>query len=114
MKDALSVEGTCSLWKDSMTSNPFRWKSDSFYSGNEVQGIMPCRGVEGARSPSPPEAKRRLPARMQLGSLRTILGDGLLSHDNNRSIIGDGELNCRVRNGIGCTLSSMTTKEIYN
>ena len=36
-----------------MTSNPFRWKSDSFYSGNEVQGIMPCRGVEGARSPLP-------------------------------------------------------------
>ena len=51
---------------------------------------------------------------MQLRSLRTILGDGLLSHDNYRSIIGDGELNCRVRNGIGCTLSSMTTKEIYN
>ncbi len=27
-----------------------------------------------------------------------------------RSIIDDGELNCRVRNGIGCTLSSMNTK----
>ena len=29
------------------------------------------------------------------------------------SIIGDGELNFRVRNGVGCTLSSMATKEIY-
>ena len=28
------------------------------------------------------------------------------------SIIGDGELNFRVRNGVGCTLSSMATKEI--
>ena len=27
-----------------------------------------------------------------------------------RSIIDDGELNYRVRNGIGCTLSSMNTK----
>ena len=28
------------------------------------------------------------------------------------SIIGDGELNFRVRNGIGCTLSSMAINEI--
>ena len=34
----------------------------------------------------------------------------LLSHVRVRSIIDDGELNCRVRNGIGCTLSSMNTK----
>ena len=46
------------------------------------------------------------------GGLRTILGGGLLSHDMDRSIIGDGELNYRVRNGVGCTLSSMATKEI--
>ena len=30
------------------------------------------------------------------------------------SIIGDGELNFRVRNGVGCTLSSMATKEILS
>ena len=43
---------------------------------------------------------------------RTIFGSGLLSHMTLCSIIGDGELNFRVRNGVGCTLSSMATKEI--
>ena len=33
----------------------------------------------------------------------------LPSHGLHRSTIGDGELNCRVRNGTGCTLSSMAT-----
>ena len=41
-----------------------------------------------------------------------IFGSGLLSHMTLCSIIGDGELNFRVRNGVGCTLSSMATKEI--
>ena len=36
-------------------------------------------------------------------------GIGLLSHARVRSIIGDGGLNFRVRNGIGCTPSSMDT-----
>ena len=44
---------------------------------------------------------------------RTIVGSGLLSHMTLCSIIGDGELNFRVRNGVGCTLSSMATKEIW-
>ena len=44
---------------------------------------------------------------------RTIFGSGLLSHMTLCSIIGDGELNFRVRNGVGCTLSSMATKEIW-
>ena len=44
-------------------------------------------------------------------SLRKILGGGLLSHMKICSIIGDKELNFRVRNGIGCTLFSMATKK---
>ena len=44
----------------------------------------------------------------------TIFGSGLLSHMTLCSIIGDGELNFRVRNGVGCTLSSMATKEILS
>ena len=41
-----------------------------------------------------------------------IVDSGLLSHMTLCSIIGDGELNFRVRNGIGCTLSSMAINEI--
>lgn len=37
-------------------------------------------------------------------------GVGLLSHELPRSIIGDGGLNFRVRNGIGCTPSSMDAR----
>ena len=47
------------------------------------------------------------------GLSQTLFGNGLLSHMNLCSIIGDGELNFRVRNGVGCTLSSMAAKEIY-
>ena len=39
-------------------------------------------------------------------------GIGLLSHTKVCSIMGDEELDCRVRNGIGYTLFSMDTKEI--
>ena len=41
------------------------------------------------------------------------LGIGLLSHTKICSIMGDEELDCRVRNGIGYTLFSMDTKEIF-
>ena len=41
------------------------------------------------------------------------LGIGLLSHTKVCSIMGDEELDCRVRNGIGYTLFSMDTKEIF-
>lgn len=44
------------------------------------------------------------------GGFRAIFGSGLLSHMTLCSIIGEEELNYRVRNGIGCTLSSMNTK----
>lgn len=50
--------------------------------------------------------------RLRQGAVRAIFGNGLLSHMKICSIIGDGELNYRVRDGIGCILSSMVTKEI--
>lgn len=74
------------------------------------------------RLPAVPETKKspaergqkKTPSRFeQQGGLRTIFGSGLLSHMTLCSIIGDGELNFRVRNGVGCTLSSMATKEIW-
>ena len=37
-------------------------------------------------------------------------GSFLLSRAKMRSIIGEEELNCRVRNGIGCTLYSVAAK----
>ncbi len=55
--------------------------------------------------------KQKPPALTAAGGFQKNLGGGLLSHDLDRSIIGDGELNYRVRNGFGCTLSSMTTKK---
>ena|GEM_PF-6065915 len=63
------------------------------------------------------EQKKKTPEHCLLnGVFRKILGGGLLSHMKICSIIGDKELNFRVRNGIGCTLFSMATKkfgEIY-
>ena len=50
-------------------------------------------------------------ARKLDGACAKILGGDLLSHMMLCSIIGDKELNCRVRNGIGCTLLSMATKK---
>ena len=85
-----------------------------------------CQGLENTLIPPgsrPDERKRRacllqgkkkdsgaLSARR---SLRKILGGGLLSHMKICSIIGDKELNFRVRNGIGCTLFSMATKKFW-
>ena len=41
-----------------------------------------------------------------------VLSGVLLSHGLRRSTIGAGGLNCRVRNGIGCTPSAKTTEHI--
>ena len=73
----------------------------------------PAAGGSGRRAPcgGAPYKKDPLAAFSARGS-RTIFGSGLLSHMTLCSIIGDGELNFRVRNGVGCTLSSMATKEI--
>ena len=83
---------------------------------------MSCKIAEGKVRPLGDRAGRRavrlapykkdpLALKAARGS-RTIFGSGLLSHMTLCSIIGDGELNFRVRNGVGCTLSSMATKEI--
>ena len=73
----------------------------------------PAAGGSGrrARRGGAPYKKDPLALKAARGS-RTIFGSGLLSHMTLCSIIGDGELNFRVRNGVGCTLSSMATKEI--
>ena len=72
----------------------------------------PVQARQGHRKLIP--GTKKTPSRCELqGGLRTIFGSGLLSHMTLCSIIGDGELNFRVRNGVGCTLSSMATKEIW-
>ena len=43
--------------------------------------------------------------------MKKKFGSDLLSHMTLCSIIGDEELNCRVRYGIGCTLFSMAAKK---
>ena len=55
--------------------------------------------------------KQSSPRKMQRGALKDV-GSGLLSHMTLCSIIDDGELNFQVRNGIGCTLSSMATNKV--
>ena len=64
---------------------------------------MKAKGREGKEKTKP------LALRAARG-FGAIVDSGLLSHMTLCSIIGDGELNFRVRNGIGCTLSSMNTK----
>ena len=75
--------------------------------GNSVRPFLNKKIPGGAGTKKDP-----LALRAARGS-RTIFGSGLLSHMTLCSIIGDGELNFRVRNGVGCTLSSMATKEIW-
>ena len=58
-------------------------------------------------------AKKRLRSIICSTESLKILGGGLLSHMKICSIIGDKELNFRVRNGIGCTLFSMATKKFW-
>ena len=57
------------------------------------------------------EQQKALRALAAKGFLKDV-GSGLLSHMTLCSIIGDGELNFQVRNGIGCTLSSMATNKV--
>ena len=88
-------------------------------SGSRRKGVLdknkrqrPVQARQGHRKLIP--GTKKTPSRCELqGGLRTIFGSGLLSHMTLCSIIGDGELNFRVRNGVGCTLSSMATKEIW-
>ena len=85
----------------------------------DIRGRRSAGGSSAARSSSPtkkipggPGTKKDPLALKAARGSRTIFGSGLLSHMTLCSIIGDGELNFRVRNGVGCTLSSMATKEI--
>ena len=67
--------------------------------------------LSNREGPSSGQKKKDSGALSAQRSLRKILGGGLLSHMKICSIIGDKELNFRVRNGIGCTLFSMATKK---
>ena len=59
--------------------------------------------------------KKKAPEQNVLyGAFMKNLGNYLLSHMKICSIIGEKELNFRVRNGIGCTLLSMVTKKYAN
>ncbi len=84
----------------------YRGRSKS-HAGREIFRSAPWRPTEGKSIKKDP-----LALRAARGS-RTIFGSGLLSHMTLCSIIGDGELTVRVRNGVGCTLSSRATKEIW-
>ena len=102
---------------DSLARSPTRHCSPA---GERVSGTGTNIDDNSARpfpktKKSPAErGQKKTPSRCELqGGLRTIFGSGLLSHMTLCSIIGDGELNFRVRNGVGCTLSSMATKEIW-
>ena len=71
-------------------------------------------GRECVRGRGREKITKKAPALEAAGAFRAIFGSGLLSHMTLCSIISDGELNYRVRNGVGCTLSSMATKEILS
>ena len=90
---------------------PKRFPSPQAFLSSNLQAPA-CR-PQNKKSPAE-RGQKKTPSRCELqGGLRTIFGSGLLSHMTLCSIIGDGELNFRVRNGVGCTLSSMATKEIW-
>ena len=90
---------------------PKRFPSPQAFLPSNFQASA-CR-LQNKKSPAERGQKKDpLALRAARGS-RTIFGSGLLSHMTLCSIIGDGELNFRVRNGVGCTLSSMATKEIW-
>ena len=86
---------------------PKRFPSPQTFLSSNLQASPKQKIPGGAGTKKDP-----LALRAARGS-RTIFGSGLLSHMTLCSIIGDGELNFRVRNGVGCTLSSMATKEIW-
>ena len=71
----------------------------------------PRKGKSPSRKGKSPDNAKSPGARKLDGACAKILGGDLLSHMMICSIIGDKELNCRVRNGIGCTLLSMAAKK---
>ena len=109
---------TCITAKTKERPLPVVYDGTPQASGSRHKGMLgktrrqrPVQARQGHRKLMP--GTKKTPSRCELqGGLRTIFGSGLLSHMTLCSIIGDGELNFRVRNGVGCTLSSMATKEI--
>ena len=68
-------------------------------------------GFGGAVGERPGERRpKKSPVYFYTGLLKKSPGGDLLSHTRICSIIGEGGLNFRVRNGVGCTPSSMTTR----
>ena len=78
-------------------------------SGGMVREFAELGGAQARQH----RADKRSPPRAESGEggFRIIFGSGLLSHMTLCSIIGEEELNYRVRNGIGCTLFSMAAKK---
>ena len=66
------------------------------------------------QGPGAHEQKKAPEQNVLYGAFMKNLGNYLLSHMKICSIIGEKELNFRVRNGIGCTLLSMVTKKYAN
>ena len=69
----------------------------------------------GTRPVTIPPTTRSIVSRHLVGDTREpsdVLSGVLLSHGLRRSTIGAGGLNYRVRNGIGCTPSAITTEHI--
>ena len=83
-------------------------------SAGPLPGAGGSRRCKQKKRPVGPHKNKEPLARNAARGSGTIFGSGLLSHMTLCSIIGDGELNFRVRNGVGCTLSSMATKEILS
>ena len=85
----------------------------------KAPGGGPGDGAEGRRKVRPPGPEIQGAGRLFHakgpplgGPFQRNLGVVLLSHTKVCSIMGDEELDCRVRNGVGYTLFSMDAKEI--
>ena len=81
-----------------------RKEAEGWFGNSRSWGVLQAR-QHRADKRSPPCAESGE------GGFRAIFGSGLLSHMTLCSIIGEEELNYRVRNGIGCTLFSMAAKK---
>ena len=81
---------------------------------NAVCPAPRARSPRGRCAPGslrPPSPKKQRPRRMYDGAFgNKVLAAAYFPTDDLCSIIGDGGLNCRVRNGNGCTPSSMATR----
>ena len=95
----------------SPSSTPFFVFGKTFCPGRPqpLRGKVSCY-QEGLANPL--KARAKATVIKTEGFLETFLGGDLLSHTLPCSIIGDGGLNYRVRNGTGCTPSSLATKKI--